>query len=450
MRQRQAEGTLLLEQNDGNRRIHWVGGNIVFLQSDVAGEQFGNFLLRRGVLDHMALKELLTNDENFRLGQKVVQWGLMSEASRDEHLQILQEQIMIHALEHPVLRMEWTSGQTEDSLSDDLRFSVDHRHFVWRTFQEARNGANLCDLFFEKSKWRWVAPGELLGLVHDLPLTPALAFALSFWSRMPMGFEWFLSVSELGEEETARLIATLWALGGLHLVDGEDPELGTLEISTATFAPLAASAPIAPTSVSTPPIEIPLDQQEQGHSGSQPTPPREYLQIELIEPVTGSFPTIDINQSPRKPPTEIDEGPVASARKLFLRAKHLLSQDRMAEAIRLLEQSVKLDPDSPQAYDRWILLGKHRMENPAWSTRAIEALQSAAGLKPKVSEPWALMGEVYHRKGFLTQAKACFERALEVDPETPVPDDMRPGASQPEEEEPVGLLKRFKGMFGGK
>ena len=51
LRQERAEGMLALEQNDGIRRIHWSSGDIIFVQSDVAGEQFGNYLLRQGVLD---------------------------------------------------------------------------------------------------------------------------------------------------------------------------------------------------------------------------------------------------------------------------------------------------------------------------------------------------------------------------------------------------------------
>ena len=76
--QERAEGVLLLDQNDGHRRLYWQDGNLVYLQSDVAGEQFGNYLLRQGILDFAALNELLANEERFRLGEKVVQWGLMS------------------------------------------------------------------------------------------------------------------------------------------------------------------------------------------------------------------------------------------------------------------------------------------------------------------------------------------------------------------------------------
>jgi len=141
------------------------------------------------------------------------------------------------------------------------------------------------------------------------------------------------------------------------------------------------------------------------------------------------------------------ETPSARARKCLVKAKAMLLQDRTVEAIRLLEESVRLDPDSEQAYGAWLLLGKHRLTNPAWSTRAIEALQAASRLKPKAGEPWALMGELYHRKGFKANAKACFKKALELDPSVQVPADVNV-KEEDEAPESKGLLDRFKSILG--
>ena len=59
LHQQRAEGELVLEQNDGTRRLYWANGDLKYLRSDAVGEQFGNFLIRRGVLDMASLKELL-------------------------------------------------------------------------------------------------------------------------------------------------------------------------------------------------------------------------------------------------------------------------------------------------------------------------------------------------------------------------------------------------------
>ena len=71
----------------GPGRLYWRGGDLVYLRSDAVGEQFGNFLIRRGVLDMASLKELLADGEGSRMGDRVVQGGLMTVAERDKRLQ---------------------------------------------------------------------------------------------------------------------------------------------------------------------------------------------------------------------------------------------------------------------------------------------------------------------------------------------------------------------------
>ena len=74
----------------------------------------------------------------------------------------------------------------------------------------------------------------------------------------------------------------------------------------------------------------------------------------------------------------------------------------------------------------------------------------ASRLNPRAAEPWALMGELYHRKGFQANAQGCFRRALELDPSVAVPS----GWSLQEPTEPQlkegygGLIGKLKGMFG--
>jgi len=123
------------------------------------------------------------------------------------------------------------------------------------------------------------------------------------------------------------------------------------------------------------------------------------------------------------------------ARTLFKKAKVLLLQDRPSEAIRSLEQSLKLDPDSPQSYEAWLTLGKLRLGNPAWSTRAIEALQAASRIHVRATEPWTLMGELYLRKGFRANAVGCYRKALELDSNVAVPIELNLNAEDGEDPE---------------
>ena len=120
LHQQRAEGELVLEQNDGTRRLYWADGDLKYLRSDAVGEQFGNFLIRRGVLDMASLKELLADGEGSRVGDRVVQWGLMTVEERDERLHELLGSVLLHAMEHPILKMTWIPGPLDANLSGDL------------------------------------------------------------------------------------------------------------------------------------------------------------------------------------------------------------------------------------------------------------------------------------------------------------------------------------------
>ena len=152
------------------------------------------------------------------------------------------------------------------------------------------------------------------------------------------------------------------------------------------------------------------------------------------------------------PQDDAESSPSERARYHLVKAKSYLLQDRTSEAIRALEQAIKLDGESPGAFESWLLLGRLRISNPAWSTRAIEALQVASRLNARAAEPWALMGELYHRKGFKANAQGCFRRALELDPSVAVPagwSQEAPAQSAPAPRDgQASLMGKLRGMFG--
>lgn len=439
LHQQRAGGELVLEQNDGTRRLYWVDGNLVYLRSDAVGEQFGNFLVRRGVLDMAALKELLADGDGARMGDRVVQWGLMTVTERDGRLQELLGSVLLHAMEHTILKMTWIPGVLEEHLTGDLSYKLDHRRLVWDTFQSAKIDRELVDMFRSEPDWRWGAKPDLLNTLSDLPLTPSLAYALSLLGTEPLGYETIGALSGRPSEEVARLVATLWALGGLSLVRGDLPLLPREE---PVQVPIPESEPepvlLIQEDLAPPPAFLP-----------PPAPPsippaREPLDLTFLEPTPSVLPPL--------PATAEDEASPALVRaySLVVKAKSYMVQARTSEAIRALEESIKLDGDSPSAFDAWLLLGRLRVGNPAWSTRAVEALQTASRINPRAAEPWALMGELYHRKGFHANAQGCFRRALELDPSVAVPS----GLSQEEPSAPAskegqgGLMGKLRGMFG--
>ncbi|MBI4912739.1 MAG: tetratricopeptide repeat protein [Acidobacteria bacterium] len=492
LHQERAEGELVLEQNDGCRRLYWWGGDLIYLKSEVAGEQFGNYLLRQGVLDLPALQELLAPGEGPRFGEKVVQWGLLTVEERDNHLRSLMTQILLHALEHPVVTVKWDPCLIGDRLGADLYFTLQHRQLVWSCFQEMRNLAELSDHLYAQGSWRWKAPSDLLLTLHDLPLNPTIAYSLTFLGPEPIGFETFLGLTGIGEEETARLLLALWALGGLELIEGELPIHTRRQDGPAPLPPPSARPPSplpippqpvrteAPKAAPTPPRFAPPPPTRSPTPPPPPPPPAPSSAAPPeapapAPPVPGDAPpdapiSIELADDPAEqidfavsgvlpppmdasgPEDEESLSPLRKARRLFKRAKIYIMQERASEAIRSLEQCLKLDPDSPQAYEAWLLLGKLRLGNPAWSTRAIEALQAAARLQPKAGEPWALMGDLYLRKGFKANAQGCYKKALELDPSVPLPADLDPEEAVGEIKEPTTLINRLgtglKAMLG--
>lgn len=467
LHQERAEGVLVLEQNDGCRRLFWWNGDLIYLNSDVAGEQFGNYLLRQGVIDLPALQELLAPGDGPRFGEKVVHWGLLTTEERDEHLKTLMGQILLHALEHGVVDLRWEPCSIGDRLTGDLYFVLHHRQLVWSCFENLRNLKELSDHLYAKTEWRWKAPMELLLTLKDLPLNPQSAYALTFLGPEPITFETFMGLTRLPEEESARLLLALWALGGLELVDGELPfttRTGPKLPPSKRPEPVASPAPPAPPPV----VEPPPPPAVAPAAKPAPPTPRSLPLIPAPTPAGAVYKqpeiTIELEHEeeeekidfavggllpPRAEPTKGEAGetehasPIQNARRYFNKAKILVMQERASEAIRALEQSLKLDPDSPQAYDAWLLLGKLRLGNPAWSTRAIEALQAASRLHPKSAEPWAHMGELYLRKGFKANAIGCFRKAIELDPSVPVPPELNLSEQAGDIKEPATLISRL-------
>jgi tetratricopeptide (TPR) repeat protein len=435
LHQQKAEGELVLEQNDGTRRLYWANGDLKYLRSDAVGEQFGNFLIRRGVLDMASLKELLADGEGSRVGDRVVQWGLMTREERDERLHELLGSVLLHAMEHPILRMTWIPEALDDNLSGDLQFRMDHRLLVWDTFRNAKIDRELVEMFRSEPDWRWKAKPNLLEALSDLPLTPTLAYALSLLGTEPLGCDTIGALTGLPQEEASRLVATLWALGGLTLVRGELPLVPKAE-------PPPPPPPPEPEPEPEPELEpILLIQEDLIPPPAIPFHP-DSIELDVSEPTPTSLPA--------PPVEEAEPSPAERARHLLVKAKSYVMQERTSEAIRALEQAIKLDGDSPGAFESWMLLGRLRLSNPAWSTRAIEALQVASRLNPRAAEPWALMGELYHRKGFRANAQGCFRRALELDPSVAVPPGwaLEDPAMPQHREAQGGLMGKLRGMFG--
>ncbi len=473
LRQDAQDGVLVLDQNDGTRHLYWVNGNLVYLKSEAAGEQFGNYLIRQGVLDWDALQELLAENKDSRFGDRLVKWGLLSEKERDQHLYNLMRQILLHALEHPIHEMKWTEAGIGGQLDLDLYFPLDYRRMVWETFQDLTNLTDVCELFRTSRNWRWEAQPDLLESLKDLPLTPQMAYALSFFGKDPVGFETMVSLTGMGEEETARLIVTLWSFNGLILAQGEMPSPASKRKVVHPVTPrlvpiLKAPAPDAPplppvaltppqASVALPPFEMPIPLTKASVIGLEHAPAHlkhlEYPESDAEESQPGTDPGTNPDADPGGVSTAETAGltPTQHALRLFKKAKRLSLVDRTSEAVRMLEDAIKLDPEGIGAYDALMFLGRLRLANPAWSNRALESFQAASSLRPRAGEPFALMGELYRRKGFKIEAAVNYRKALELNQHIDVPAEMDLTVADVEPVEPKAptLWARLNAWFNG-
>lgn len=98
----------------------------------------------------------------------------------------------------------------------------------------------------------------------------------------------------------------------------------------------------------------------------------------------------------------------------FRKARELSITGDYWGAIVLLRQAVEYAPDHA---DAWYLLGTCLEQNPQWRREAIEAYQRALSLNPNFIDAMLSLGDLYKNQGLLSRALACYEDAIQIDPE---------------------------------
>ncbi len=96
-------------------------------------------------------------------------------------------------------------------------------------------------------------------------------------------------------------------------------------------------------------------------------------------------------------------------------------ENRLEEAARYFEQTVRLDPNHVQAYDYlgsvYFLLGQ--------SDKAVQAYKRALSIDPNYAESYFNLGLVYQEMGDRENAIAMFEKYLELDPDSSFAENAR-------------------------
>jgi curved DNA-binding protein CbpA len=102
---------------------------------------------------------------------------------------------------------------------------------------------------------------------------------------------------------------------------------------------------------------------------------------------------------------------------LFRKAKTLYSQKMYREAISLLEDALRMDPDK-SSY--WLLLGLSQMNDPLMKRNAEKSLQCVIEKDPWNTEPLAALGILYLSENQTKRAEGFFRKTLSINPEHPL------------------------------
>jgi curved DNA-binding protein CbpA len=94
------------------------------------------------------------------------------------------------------------------------------------------------------------------------------------------------------------------------------------------------------------------------------------------------------------------------------RARELMRLGEVGEAVQLLEQAVRYDPQP----DTMLLLARLELNNPMWRQRALDRLKAALNLDPKFTEAWLELAKFWGRRKDPDRQRECLRRILEYEP----------------------------------
>jgi tetratricopeptide (TPR) repeat protein len=94
------------------------------------------------------------------------------------------------------------------------------------------------------------------------------------------------------------------------------------------------------------------------------------------------------------------------------RAKELARAGDVGMAVHLLDQAVRLNPQS----ETLLTLARLEFKNPMWSQRALDHLKHAVALAPEYTEAWLELANFWGTRNKPDRQRQCLEKILEFDP----------------------------------
>ncbi len=134
----------------------------------------------------------------------------------------------------------------------------------------------------------------------------------------------------------------------------------------------------------------------------------------------------------------------ALARDSFLRARKHVEAAEFFDALRLLEEACKADPNKEEY---WVCLGSVQAKNPRWRKKAEESYLKAIDLNPGNAENYLSLGRLYKSGNLTRRAAELFHKVLEWDPENE--EALQELGQKKKAEAGQGVAGRIKSIFGG-
>ena len=94
------------------------------------------------------------------------------------------------------------------------------------------------------------------------------------------------------------------------------------------------------------------------------------------------------------------------------RAQELIQIGEVGEAIQLLDQAVRFDPQ-PESL---LLLAQLERRNPMWSQRALDRLKRALTIDPRYTDAWLELSSFWAARNHTARQRDCLKKILEYDP----------------------------------
>lgn len=463
-------GILHLKRDELSKRLYFLDGAIVFANSDVESDRFGQFLISGGVIDEPSYERAARAmvKTRRRLGRTLVALGNLREERLEEMLGD-QIQRIIYSM------FSWDSGEykfesIEKPVEDDLARALATDEIVLEgirsnaTESTIRNAIGDTDRVLHHVED--VAAGE-----KNIALTSSEGFILSRVDGNTSVAD-IASISPLDEDETFRCIYGLISAGLLRLDEPKSKETGRLqpvrEAEDEAEAEAEAKQTGARATVDEPSrdcddaivaeVEAKRDAMETAtlyeildvKRGDAPNvikksyytlakrfhPDRhhgcdEAVKDRLEEILTKLAEAYDVLSDPPKRlryDSELQQthaadpelvgtvqtSPTILAESKYRAGKGCFDASDYHQAVQNLREAVRLDP-SKMAYHK--LLGLALNKNPKWRKQAETHLRRVIDAEPYDKDCYLALATIYEEGGLATRARKMYEQVASLDPE---------------------------------